>query len=59
MIKKSEKLVCAYITLISRKYSDSFVSANLFFTDQELVNEAITNVQIQIDEIRKETATDF
>ena len=40
MIKKSEKLVCAYITLISRKYSDSFVSANLFFTDQELVNEA-------------------
>ena len=40
MIKKAEKIVGAYIALISSKYSDSFVSQNLFFTEQELVSKA-------------------
>lgn len=40
MIKKSEKLVCAYISLIGAKYDGGFVLKNLLFSAQELVDKA-------------------
>ena len=40
MIKKSEKLVCAFISLAGTKYDGGFVLKNLLFTAQELVEKA-------------------
>ena len=42
MIKKSEKLVCAYIALAGEKYANSFTLKNLLFTAQELLDKANT-----------------
>ena len=40
MVRKSEKLVCAYLLLIGAKFTDSFEMRNLLFTAQELIDKA-------------------
>ena len=40
MVKKSEKLACAYLLLIGAKFTDSFEMRNLLFTAQELIDKA-------------------
>ena len=42
MIKKSEKLVCAFIALIGEKYHGHFKLSNLLFTANELIEKANT-----------------
>ena len=36
MIRKSEKLACAYIALVGEKYDGAFSLKNLLFTAQEI-----------------------
>ena len=40
MVRKSEKLVCAYLLLIGAKFDGSFEMRNLLFTAQELIDKA-------------------
>ena len=40
MIRKSEKLVCAYIALVGEKYDGTFCLKNLLFTAQEIFANA-------------------
>lgn len=40
MIKKSEKLVCAYLILMGEKYTGTFELKNILFTAQELILKA-------------------
>jgi len=40
MIRKSEKLACAYIALVGEKYDGAFTLKNLLFTAQEIITKA-------------------
>ena len=40
MVRKSEKLVCAYLLLIGAKFAESFKMRNLLFPAQELIDKA-------------------
>ena len=40
MIRKSEKLACAYIALVGEKYDGAFSLKNLLFTAQEIITKA-------------------
>ena len=40
MIRKSEKLACAYIALVGEKYDETFCLKNLLFTAQEIITKA-------------------
>lgn len=40
MIKKSEKIICAYINLIGEKYGNGFEMKNLLYTQQEILDKA-------------------